>query len=154
MAHVLQSTQEPELNYFVCTLGQAARINAQSPHVFKTVNDFIDFQARTIPQAPAVAFPIPPDSKNDGLEWQQRILSMLVSSRGLGIRDLICALAFEDLLQGSIAIGQVLSKSLQANTSPTKTVALLCPSSIDFLFAWLGLMRLGHSVLLIAYVSP
>lgn len=153
MAHVAQSTQEPELNYFVSTLGQAARINAQSPHVFKTVDDFIDFQARTIPQAPAVGFPIPPDSRNDGPEWQQRILSMLVSSR-LRIRDLICPLAFEDLRQGSIAIGQVLSKSLRANTSPTKTVALLCPSSIDFLFAWLGLMRLGHSVLLIAYVPP
>lgn len=93
MAHVLQSAKEPELNYFICTLGQAVKINAQGPHVFKTVNDLIDCQARTIPQAPAVGFPVPPDSENNGPEWQQRFLSMLVSSRrGLGIRNLICAL--------------------------------------------------------------
>ena len=30
------------------------------------------------------------------------------------------------------------------------TVALLCPSSPLFLFAWLGLMRAGFAVLLIA----
>lgn len=33
---------------------------------------------------------------------------------------------------------------------PGKTVALLCHSSPEFLFTWLGLMRLGLSVLLIA----
>lgn len=90
MAHVLQSTQEPELNYFVCTLGNAAKINAQNPHVFKTVNDFVDFQARVIPQVPAVGFPIPPDSKTDGPEWHQRILSMCMSGTACESKDLIC----------------------------------------------------------------
>jgi hypothetical protein len=31
-----------------------------------------------------------------------------------------------------------------------KCVGLICPSSEDFLFVWLGLMRAGFSVLLIA----
>jgi acyl-CoA synthetase (AMP-forming)/AMP-acid ligase II len=33
-------------------------------------------------------------------------------------------------------------------------VGLICPSSEDFLFAWLGLMRAGFAVLLIACVNP
>ena len=66
---------------------------------------------------------------------------------------LICwvTLAFEELLEGSIAYAQVLSQSLVGSRH---AVALLCPSSIDFLLAWLGLMRLGRRVLLIAYVLP
>ena len=74
--------------------------------------------------------------------------------KSLRLEDLNSSLAFEDLRQGSITIGQALSKSLHADTLSGKTVALLCPSSIDFLFAWLGLMRLGCSVLLVAYVPP
>ena len=63
--------------------------------------------------------------------------------------DMLIPSAFDDLRRGSIAMGQALSVSLRRSR---RTVALLCPSSIDFLFAWLGLMRMGHSVLLIAYV--
>lgn len=31
-----------------------------------------------------------------------------------------------------------------------RTIALLCPSSVDFLFTWLRLVRAGYSVLIIA----
>ena len=50
-------------NYFVCTLGQAAILNADKPHSFRTINDFIDLQAQQRPLGPAVGFPIPPKKK-------------------------------------------------------------------------------------------
>ena len=77
MAETLRSNEAPELSYFTCTLGQAAAINAQNPHGFKTVNDFIDRQARVIPQNPAVGFPIPPTTNNDGTDWQYKVFSMV-----------------------------------------------------------------------------
>lgn len=63
---------EAETTYFTCTLGQAAEINARNPHSFKTVNDFLDWQAEQTPQVEAVGFPIPTDS---GKAWEQRVLS-------------------------------------------------------------------------------
>ena len=72
-----QSTAEPEVNYFVCTLGQAATLNAAAPHAFRTVNDLLDVHARRIPEYPAVGFPVPNnDAKHECAAWQQRILSM------------------------------------------------------------------------------
>ncbi len=77
MAQNSQPNGEPELNYFVCTLGQAATLNTQNPHVFKNVNDFLDHQARVIPRNPAVGFPIPPYPKDDDdAPWQHKIFSM------------------------------------------------------------------------------
>lgn len=40
---------------------------------------------------------------------------------------------------------------LVAKERKQQCVALLCPSSIDFLFTWLALMRLGHSG---AWITP
>lgn len=62
-------------NYFLCTLGQAAAFNAQKPHSFKTVNEFIDHQARKHPTRPALAFPIPPNDKGTNREWNYVIHS-------------------------------------------------------------------------------
>ncbi len=65
--------------------------------------------------------------------------------------------AFQDLRQSSISLGHRLLQHGPLSAPPLvgthRTVALLCSSSIDFLFAWLALMRLGYSVLLIAYVD-
>lgn len=47
---------EEDLNYFVCTLGQAAVWNEKHPHSFETINDLIDEQAEKVPDAPAVGF--------------------------------------------------------------------------------------------------
>lgn len=58
-----------DLNYFVCTLGQAATLNANRPHSFQTVNDFIDLQARQYPTRPAVGFPVPAKDKERDSEW-------------------------------------------------------------------------------------
>ena len=46
-----------DLNYFTCTLGQAAAWNEEHPHSFQTVNDLIDEQAERFPNHPAVGFP-------------------------------------------------------------------------------------------------
>lgn len=65
----------PEVNYFVCTLGQAASINHRHPHSFRTVNEFLDAQAQVIPHSPAVAFPTVPGQQKDETEWDYLVLS-------------------------------------------------------------------------------
>lgn len=49
--------RETQLNYFICTLGEASRWNREHPHPFHTVNDLIDEQAKELRQRPAVNFP-------------------------------------------------------------------------------------------------
>ena len=63
--------------------------------------------------------------------------------------------AFQDLQQLSISLAHRLAQydSLSPPVQLNKTVAFLCSSSVDFLFGWLALMRLGFAVLLIAYVK-
>ena len=73
MAYIHQSEDYPDPNYFVCTLGEAATINNGHPQPFKTINDFIDHQARQFPSRPAVAFPIP--MRNGGEQWGQTVYS-------------------------------------------------------------------------------
>lgn len=48
---------QTDLNYFTCTLGEAARWNEVHPHPFETVNHLVDVQAEELGQRPAVNFP-------------------------------------------------------------------------------------------------
>ncbi len=66
-----------DANYFVCTLGQAAAVNATKLHPFKTVNQLIDSQAREYPNNPAVGFPIPPHDKKTDNEWDHVVYSKI-----------------------------------------------------------------------------
>ena len=76
MADEQSSTATADVNYFVCTLGQAAALIADKPHPFKTVNEFIDHQAREHPSYPATGFPIPPkDKETENSEWDYGIYS-------------------------------------------------------------------------------
>ncbi|KAL1793095.1 hypothetical protein ACET3X_008077 [Alternaria dauci] len=114
-------------NYFVCTLGQAAALNT-SPKPYRNISDFLTQQSQHHPLLPAVGFPIPrPDQQN----WDYRVLT------------------FADVNQGTNVFASRLAKSLGI-AGKAGTVALLCHSSPEFLFTWLGLIRLGYSVLLIA----
>ncbi|PBP15752.1 putative NRPS-like enzyme [Diplocarpon rosae] len=119
-------------NYFTCTLGEAAEINRRTGAQVQTVNQLIELQAIQYPHAPAAAFPVPvAESEN----WEHEVFT------------------FKDLLQESIKIARnfgLRTDHLGHQEKETKCVALLCHSSVDFLFAWLGLMRAGFSVLLIA----
>ena len=64
-----------DANYFVCTLDQAAILNAEKPHSFKTINDFIDHQTRKHPTRPAVGFPVPPKDKESDQQWRYTVYS-------------------------------------------------------------------------------
>lgn len=59
-----------EINYFVCTLGQARPFSPKTPHTF-TVNDFLDEQHIRVPDLPAAAFPKPQEAG----EWTAQMLS-------------------------------------------------------------------------------
>jgi hypothetical protein len=50
---------EATLNYFTCTLGQAAELSGMFPRDFETVTEFIDIQALAHRDKPAVGFPFP-----------------------------------------------------------------------------------------------
>lgn len=136
MANAQLPGEPIDLNYFVCTLGQAAALIADKPHSFRTVNEFIDHQAREHPTSPAVGFPIPPKDRGTDREWNYKVYTS------------------RNLQQFSITLGhRLLEHGLLSPPRPVPShgsVAFLCPSSIDFLIGWLALMRLGYSVLLIA----
>jgi acyl-CoA synthetase (AMP-forming)/AMP-acid ligase II len=114
-------------NYFTCTLGQALIIN-QGEAQISNINDFIEHQASTVAEHPAVGF------------------------ANIGQDKSACQrYSFRDVARGSIFVSQLAVKDIKNTTTQGQTtVALLCPSTPEFLFAWLGLMRLGHAVLLIA----
>jgi thioester reductase-like protein/acyl-coenzyme A synthetase/AMP-(fatty) acid ligase len=113
------------LDYFTCTLGQAALLN--QPKLYRTIPDLIDYQFETHPDLPAVGTYVIRD--NDA-PWEPTVL------------------AFKDVRNGVRAVARLLHQSLTQRER--RTVALLAGSSFDFLFTWLGLMYLGRSVLLIA----
>lgn len=120
-------------NYFVCTLGQAA-LRGDTKLDFATISELISLQARRIPDKPAVGFA--------GIDV----------TRGGVPHDVLFTFSQVDRVTESIAAHLLADLK---DSEPAETVALLCPSSEDFLFAWLALMRLGHPVLLLApQLSP
>jgi len=124
-------SNDAEPNYFTCTLGQAVHVNKGEPQI-SNINDFIDHQAATCGDKPAVGFAVLGGDKSAGKDRSE-------------------CFTFRDVQRGSSHVAQLLARSIKC-TAPTDqtTVALLCPSTPKFLFVWLGFMRLGHAVLLIA----
>ena len=64
-----------EVNYFVCTLGQAAGINQKNPHSFQTISEFLDVQAQAVPHNPAVGFPTLSGQQKGEAEWNHQVFS-------------------------------------------------------------------------------
>lgn len=118
-----------EPTYFTCTLGQAAALGNQQTH--KTVDAFVEAQAKSIPDQPAVGFPAPVGKDPRG-DWSYKIYT------------------FSEIFYGVSNVANLLLSDNRDALSKRSTVALLCPSTPDFLFTWLALMKLGHSALLIA----
>jgi acyl-CoA synthetase (AMP-forming)/AMP-acid ligase II len=116
-----------DTNYFVCTLGQAAALQNE-PKPYRTISEFLSHQSKHRGNGAAVGFPIP---RREG-QWIFKVLT------------------FRDVDTGTEVFAQRLSKVFGLDGQTRQTVALLCHSSPEFLFTWLALMRLGHSVLLIA----
>ncbi|KAF4555331.1 Non-canonical non-ribosomal peptide synthetase-like protein 1 [Elsinoe fawcettii] len=116
-------------NYFTCTLGQATSLGLTNSD-FKNITAFIDAQAGSRPDRPAVGFATPPASSSE--TWDHELFT------------------YRTLSQRSIALAVRLKSSHGKHLGQSKTVALLAPSTPSFLFTWLALMRLGYAVLLIA----
>jgi len=116
-----------DTNYFVCTLGQAATLQ-DGPKQYRTISEFISQQSEHCGSKLAVGFAIP----RSGCDWDREVFS------------------FQDIDQGARIFAHRLSKTFKLTGQARQTIALLSHSSVEFLFTWLGLMRLGHSVLLIA----
>lgn len=117
-----------DANYFTCTLGQAAALGIRQPH--HTANNLVDALAEEHPNLPAVGFPRP--GKEPDHHWTDLVFT------------------FNDIKTGRDNAAAKLLKDGKRTLSARQTVGLLCPSTPEFLFTWLALMRLGHSVLLIA----
>ncbi|USW48980.1 Putative AMP-dependent synthetase/ligase, phosphopantetheine binding ACP domain, ANL [Septoria linicola] len=110
--------------YFTCTLSQAKSCGKRID--FTNITNLINDSAETCPDVPAAGFYLP----NADQSWSTRVLS------------------FAEILQGSCATAELIAQGIKIPEH--QTVALLCPSTPDFLLTWLALMRLGHAVLLIA----
>ncbi|KAM0340376.1 hypothetical protein ACHAPU_010512 [Fusarium lateritium] len=121
-----------EPNYFACTLGEAARLKDQNANsaTWKTVVELIDDQAEKNPRSPALGFAT---FLHEGADEASRKL-----------------LTFRDLSDSSKHAAYILSQHLPSPTSTSPTIGLLSSSSTDFVLTWLGLMRLGCTVLLLA----
>lgn len=71
------------VNYFTCTLGQAAATRAEHPTSYDTVNDLFDERFKKIPHRPAVGFP--EAVKNKGT-WTYQVFSECTSSTLCGFQ--------------------------------------------------------------------
>jgi thioester reductase-like protein len=115
--------------YFTCTLGQAAELGNQQSQ--NNVNEFVEAQAKANPDGPAVGFPAP-STKDPKGEWTYQSYN------------------FSQIFTGSVNTAKQLLSDNPKMLLKSSTVGILCPSTPEFLFVWLALMRLGHAVLLIA----
>ena len=112
-------------SYFICTLGQAQLLQQEKPYC--TIPEFIDYQAEHNADLPAVGSYIVDNNE----QWQPIVLT------------------FRDVQKAVHSIADRLRPTL-TDPSTGDTVALLAPSSLEFLFVWLALMYLGRPVLLVA----
>ncbi|KAK8038528.1 L-aminoadipate-semialdehyde dehydrogenase [Apiospora rasikravindrae] len=134
-----------DLNYFTCTLGQAAlwkkQQSTQQPNEFATVLGLIDDQGRDIPDEPAIGFAdFSEDRERGGAQSGETSVSLRLQVTFRELKDLSHA--------ASETLADCLRQSLDHEARGT--VGLMCASSLNFVFTWLGLMRLGYKVFLLA----
>ncbi|KAI1064236.1 hypothetical protein LB506_007826 [Fusarium annulatum] len=124
-----------DANYFTCTLGEAARLKRKDDKAktWTTVVELVDDQAEKNPDAPALGF---------------ATFTHLKSTQVF--RHL---LTFRHLSDTSKHAAQILSTHLPKEPKSLK-MGLLSSSSTEFVLTWLGLMRLGYTVLLLAPQLP
>lgn len=128
-----------ELNYFTCTLGHAALLKQQAPEAiaYKTVLHLIEYQSHANPDALAVG-----------------VAELLAGGSSI---EADAKLTFAELNDMSVCASMLLADHVKARKKSDSdvgdsVVALLCPSNLEFVLAWLGLMRLGYTALFLAYV--
>ena len=150
--------------YFVTTLGQAKHLNTLydiDKEIGREDNiiSLIDSRAESYPDVPVVGEFLPTSgNKADG--WVSRCISecrcMLARKLLTGVLDFsqltkgTSALALHMIRRGTPVAERPPTRGDEAEPFQQPTVALLCSSSVDFLFHWLSLIRLGYAVLLLA----
>ncbi|ERF68364.1 hypothetical protein EPUS_06780 [Endocarpon pusillum Z07020] len=112
-------------NYFVCTLGQAANFPKTKA---RSIADFLELQAEKYGQRSAVGFPSLTENSASLLTFHELNDQTKQAARGL-VRKI---------------------PKLKESLGQGRTTALLAHSHVVFLKSWLGLIRLGFSVLLLA----
>ena len=120
----------PGLTYFTCTLGEADQYTIERP--YQNVISLIDGQAESNSDSPAIGFYM--NVTTDSPTFETRVLT------------------FKEVQQSVRYMAVQLSTTLKeyATHRSKTTLGLLMSSSPEFLFTWLGLIQLGHPVLLIA----
>ncbi|KAI1208037.1 acetyl-CoA synthetase-like protein [Annulohypoxylon truncatum] len=124
-----------DLNYFTCTLGQAATLRKEddgNQNSFKTILSLIETQAKRLPGHPALG--LANYKSNISPHWP---LDQVTFSE-------ICSLS-------KIAAAK-LAKALdiEARNDESPVVGISCASNLEFVLTWLGLMRLGCKPFLLA----
>ncbi|KAI0841918.1 acetyl-CoA synthetase-like protein [Hypoxylon sp. FL0890] len=117
-----------DLNYFTCTLGQAAHLRKQdegSQRSFETVLMLIEENTKSFPGVPALGFADYTSKRSSDWPPDQVTFSQL---RNL---SKFAAIKLADTLD------------LPVDNDKPPTIGLLCHSSLEFVLTWLGLMRLG-----------
>ncbi|KAF8420389.1 hypothetical protein EV426DRAFT_612188 [Tirmania nivea] len=135
--------------YFVTTLGQAKYFNTlygvdKGLGREDNITALIDSRAESYPDVPIVGEFLPPISSSSVDEWTSRSFNFSQLAKGTS------SLALHMMREGIPVAERLLIPGDDAEPFQPPTVALLCPSSVDFLFHWLSLMRLGYAVLLLA----
>lgn len=133
----------PKMNYFTCTLGHAAalkeRAHAKGSEVsFTTVLQMLEHQASLNPHSLALG-----------------VAELLVE--GSPPHNAASSFTFSELYRmtgnASVALSREVEPRRKTDDETGEVaIALLCPSNIEFVLTWLGLMRLGYTVLFLAYV--
>jgi hypothetical protein len=117
--------------YFTCTLGEAAQWNLANPPPFATLNELVDWAASAHPEEEAFGF----------------------AEAGSQKQDADHPFTFASLQTLSLQAASLLSRTIKdrAGTASQVCFGLMSKSNADFVWMWLGLIRLGYSVLLITY---
>ncbi|KAL1636727.1 putative NRPS-like protein biosynthetic cluster [Diplodia intermedia] len=134
-----------DTNYFVCTLGQAASLSGGKSS-FNNINEFLDLQAQSVGNKPAVGFFEPVNDQNAPSD----VPSQPGNSSSPKPQLKRWTITFSELRNGSLLVADIINRKLGEHLNERQTVGLLSPSSPTFVFIWLALIRLGHSVLLVA----
>ncbi|KAL8713732.1 MAG: hypothetical protein Q9220_002258 [cf. Caloplaca sp. 1 TL-2023] len=102
-----------DLNYFTCTLGQAAELEQRLPSSIKTINDFLHHQTLHVPERYAVGFALP-DTGSAEKSWPFRTFSTQdhLKDRVLKADQFK---AFRDLNSNAISSACILRRSLASS---------------------------------------
>ncbi|TGZ83795.1 acetyl-CoA synthetase-like protein [Ascodesmis nigricans] len=118
-------------HFFTTTLGEAQELNVKNPHGLNNINELLEKRAESTPDLAAIGMG---DPKSPGQELDATVYS------------------YKELLELANATAHCLYETLKLGDSDTSrpTIAILSESSMVMLLNFLGLIRIGCTVLLIA----